>query len=106
MLLRDSLANAVKQIGCYLTLSGAELPSLNTGGYAKARKRLPEKLLQCLFEHTGVALMAEAATEKQWQGRCVKVLDGSTVVMADTAANQKDYPQHKNQQPGCGFPIA
>ena len=29
-----SLANAVKQIGCYLTLSGAELPSLNTGGYA------------------------------------------------------------------------
>ena len=34
-----------------------------------SRKRLPEKLLQYLFEHTGVALMAEAATEKQWQGR-------------------------------------
>ncbi len=26
--------------------------------------------------------------------------------MADTAANQKEYPQHQNQKLGCGFPIA
>jgi len=29
----------------------------------------------------------------------------STNPMADTAANQQAYPQQKNQQPGCGFPI-
>ena len=101
-----SLANAVKQIRSCLAVEGAEVPSLNTGGYAKARKRLPEKMLEWLFEHTGEALTAEAVAEQRWQGRCVKLLDGSTVVMADTAANQKEYPQHKNQQPGCGFPIA
>lgn len=101
-----SLANAVKQIRCCLAVEGAKVPSLNTGGYAKARKRLPEKLLQCLFEHTGESLTAEAETEQRWQGRCVKLLDGSTVVMADTAANQEEYPQHQNQKPGCGFPIA
>ena len=101
-----SLANAVKQIRSCLTVEGAEVPSLNTGGYATARKRLPEKMLEWLFEHTGETLTAEAAPEQRWQGRYVKVLDGSTVVMADTAANQKEYPQHKNQQPGCGFPIA
>ena len=26
--------------------------------------------------------------------------------MSDTALNQAEYPQHKNQAPGCGFPIA
>jgi len=39
-----SLANTVKQIRCWLAVEGAEHPSLNTGGYAKARKRLPESL--------------------------------------------------------------
>ena len=31
---------------------------------------------------------------------------GSSVVMSDTASNQKEYPQHSNQKSGCGFPIA
>ena len=26
--------------------------------------------------------------------------------MSDSAANQAEYPQHRNQTPGCGFPIA
>ena len=34
------------------------------------------------------------------------MLDGSTVVIADTTLNHKEYPQHKNQKQGCGFPIA
>lgn len=82
------------------------MPSLNTGGYAKARQRLPESVLCQLFEHTGKALCAEAGTAWLWQGRVVKILDGSNVVMADTVANQAAYPQHKNQKAGCGFPMA
>ncbi len=87
-------------------MEGIPEPSLNTGAYAKARKRLPEKVLQSLFEHTGAALSAEASPEQLWQGRPVKLLDGSNVVMADTASNQSAYPQHSNQKAGCGFPIA
>lgn len=101
-----SLANAVKQIRCWLAVEGVEKASLNTGGYAKARQRLPESLIQELFEHTGQALCAKVKPEQLWKGRHVKLLDGSSVVMADTQANQKEYPQHKNQKPGCGFPIA
>ncbi len=82
------------------------MPSLNTGGYAKARQRLPEAVLCQLFEHTGEALCAEATDACLWQGRVVKILDGSNVLMADTVANQAAYPQPKNQQAGCGFPIA
>jgi hypothetical protein len=45
---------------------------------------------------------------KDWllHGRRVVAVDGSTTTMADTPANQRAYPQHSNQKPGCGFPIA
>ena len=33
-------------------------------------------------------------------------MDGSTITMPDTPANQAAYPQMKAQKPGCGFPIA
>ncbi len=34
------------------------------------------------------------------------IVNGSTVSMPDTPANQRAYPQHSNQKRGCGFPIA
>jgi len=36
--------------------------------------------------------------------RATGASDGTTVLMSD--ANQAEYPQHSNQLPGCGFPIA
>ena len=35
-----------------------------------------------------------------------RVVDGTTVTMPDTPANQAEYPQLEVQKPGCGFPIA
>jgi hypothetical protein len=45
------------------------------------------------------------ALSNQLQGRPVKVVDGTTVQLADTRANQKRFPQNKAQKPGCGFPV-
>jgi hypothetical protein len=41
-----------------------------------------------------------------WRGRSVKLLDGTTVSMPDTVANQAVYPQSGVQKPGLGFPLA
>ncbi len=41
-----------------------------------------------------------------FHGRRVVIVDGSTVSMPDTPANQQAFPQHSNQKRGCGFPIA
>jgi hypothetical protein len=79
--------------------------STATGAYCKARQRLPLAMVQPLLRHTGVLLADEAAAAWRWQGRAVKLVDGSTVTMADTAENQARYPQPKSQQPGLGFPI-
>ena len=33
------------------------------------------------------------------------VVDGTSVQLEDTAANQEEYPQPAGQEPGCGFPV-
>jgi hypothetical protein len=48
----------------------------------------------------------DAAAKWLWHNRRVRVVDGSTITMADTPENQAEYPQLKSQKPGCGFPIA
>lgn len=40
-----------------------------------------------------------------WYGRAVKVVDGTSVSMPDTEANQREYPQPSGQKKGCGFPV-
>ena len=101
-----SCHNAVSKIIAYLTGEGVEIPSTDTSAYCQARSRLPEKLLEKLFNHTGQNLEEKVTIEHLWCGRNVKVIDGSTVSMPDTVENQKEYPQPKTQKPGCGFPIA
>ena len=45
-------------------------------------------------------------TTWRWCGRTVKSVDGTTVSMPDTPANQAEYPQSRSQAPGLGFPLA
>ena len=101
-----SLSNAVSRVIAWLSAAGAEVPSSDTGAYSKARKRLPLPVVQKLLSQTAQALQAQVSLEERWCGRRVKAYDGTTVTMSDTVANQKSYPQHSNQQPGCGFGLA
>jgi len=55
---------------------------------------------------TALGLEAKASGEQLWCGRLVLILDGSSESKPDTKVNQSAYPQHSNQAPGCGFPIA
>lgn len=41
----------------------------------------------------------------RWQNRRVRIVDGMTVTMPDTPANQAAFPQQRGQKPGLGFPI-
>jgi hypothetical protein len=101
-----SLSHTVKWLRKWLLLAGETAPASDTGGYSKARTRLPEIVLERLVGESGAALAQGVSSAHRWCGRPVKVFDGSTVLMSDSVANQKAYPQHGNQQPGCGFPSA
>src|SRR5580693_8310370 len=80
--------------------------SAETGAYCTARNDLPEEVLHELVRGTGKQIEDEAPSTWLWHGRKVRVVDGSTITMPDTPANQAAYPQQKSQKPGCGFPIA
>jgi len=73
--------------------------------YIQARQRLPQECLERVLAATAQAADQRAASKPRLQGRPVKVVDGSSVQLPDTAANQKAYPQPSGQKPGCGFPV-
>src|SRR5262249_29573539 len=80
--------------------------SADNSAYCKARNRLPQGVLQRLTRLTGRQVQEQAPAGWRWEGRTLKVVDGSTVSMPDTPANQQEYPQPDSQQPGLGFPLA
>jgi hypothetical protein len=97
---------AVARLLAWRTAQGLPSCSADTGGYCKARQRLPETLLPRLVRDTADNLQRNAPESWLFHGRAVTLADGSTLSMPDTAENQAAYPQHGNQEPGCGFPIA
>jgi len=88
------------------TAQGATQCSLSSGPYCKARSRLPLALIQRLAVSVGQRLEDLSCKNWKWRGRPVKLLDGTTVSMPDTQANQAAYPQSGEQQAGLGFPLA
>jgi hypothetical protein len=75
-----------------------------TGAYCKARAKLTEALLRRLALQVGTAVERQAPEAWRWHGRRVFLADGFEVSMPDTPANQREYPQLRNQKPGLGFP--
>lgn len=86
--------------------NGLKPCSTHTGGYCKARQRLPLDMIRSLTRETGQQIARQAPANWLWLGRPVKLVDGTTVTMPDTPMNQADYPQQSTQKPGLGFPIA
>ena len=85
---------------------GVQQCSLNTGPYCRARQRLSLELIVQLQRQVGLRLEQGQPRAWRWRGRSVKLLDGTTVSMPDTPANQCVYPQNREQKPGLGFPLA
>lgn len=99
---RNAVAGAVLE-----QITNDEKPaSINTGPYSKARKRLPTETLYELVCETGKSAALKVPEAWSWHSRTVKLVDGTTVTMADTNENQEEFPQHGNQKEGAGFPIA
>jgi len=101
-----SCVAAVARVLALSAMRSRPLPSANTGAYCKARAKLPETFLRRLTVLVGTELDDGAPPSWRWKQRHRTLLvDGTTVTLADTAANQQTYPQVKSQKAGLGFPI-
>ncbi len=105
-----SCQDAVAGLLAWRLARGQKPCSSQTGAYCTARgaarAKLPEAACRQLMRDTGRLAQHELPTDWLWQGRRVLDVDGSTLTMADTRANQAAYPQQASQAPGCGFPLA
>jgi hypothetical protein len=101
-----SMRNTVARVVSWVGGSGLKPPSSDTGAYSKARQRLPIEVIEQLFLAIAQTLQSQGTAEKRWCGRRVQAYDGTSVLMMDTPENQAQFPQHSNQKPGCGQPLA
>jgi hypothetical protein len=101
----SSLSKAVSLIQSWCDEAGLPRPSEDTGGYSKGRGRLKIEFLRAVQARINAHLDARIRVEDTYQGHVVKSIDGSSLELDDTEANQLAYPQASSQKPGCGFPI-
>jgi hypothetical protein len=102
---RTACREVVRQVQALACLQGKGSVDESASAYIQARQRLPQACLERVLAATAQAAERRAAPSPRLQGRPVKVVDGSSVQVPDTAANQKEYPQPSGQKPGCGFPV-
>ena len=100
-----SCQQVVNQAAIQRLVIGLPTCSTHTGGYCRAWQRLPLEMVAGLTRHLGRQLDQRLPEKWRWQGRRVRLVDGTTVTMPDTAANQAVYPQQGGQKAGLGFPI-
>jgi hypothetical protein len=103
--LRSCLA-AVARIGVMLVAFERPCCAQNSGPYCRARCRLPSAIFEELTLDVASRCEAQVPTDWLWNRRHVKLVDGTSVTMADTEENQEAFPQQSCQKKGLGFPIA
>lgn len=100
-----SCQNIVNEAAIQRLQGGLPPCSTHTGAYCKARQRLPVDMVSTLVRHTGKLISTGSHATWLWNGSRVRLVDGATVTLPDTAANQATYPRQGGQKPGLGFPI-
>ncbi len=95
----------VRKVQALAAARSMPVPSSSTSAYCQARGKLDPTELEKILAHTADELQQQGRS-RWWKDRRVVVVDGTGVSMADTPANQQDWPQPNSQKPGCGFPQA
>ena len=95
----------IRKFQSYASIKGVKIPSSSTASYCTARRKLDERTLSEIFEHTASRLN-KIPNAGLLNNRRVIVVDGTGVSMPDTPESQKVWPQWSSQKPGCGFPTA
>lgn len=95
----------VRQVQALSALHGGATVDEATSAYCQARARLPQSVLETALSASARTAARRAPALPLLGGRTLKAVDGSCLRLADTPANQKQFPQPANQKPGGGFPV-
>ena len=76
-----SCQKVVNDVALSRVAMGLTPTSIATGGYCKARQRLPVSLISNLVHKTAQLVDERTPTQWRWQGKSVRLIDGTTVTM-------------------------
>lgn len=100
-----SCNKALSLIQAWHRVLGLAVPSGDTSAFCRARGRISDDFLLAVDERVRGTLARRVQPSGLWRGHLLKAIDGTSVTLMDTPANQASYPQHSSQKVGCGFPI-
>lgn len=100
-----SCSKAVSMVQTWCAQAGRPIPCSATGAYCQARQRLGLEFLQGTAQHILASMQRRITDKDRWRGLELKAIDGTSVKLMDTEANQLEYPQPSTQKTGCGFPV-
>jgi hypothetical protein len=100
-----SCSGAVTVFISSLVKMGRQFPSSCTSNFCTNRAKLAMKAIQNLLELVYEKLHQKVSPENRWHGHDVFYVDGATVSLDDTPANQAPFPQSSSQKEGLGFPL-
>jgi hypothetical protein len=98
ILANGSCRSGVASVQTLQSKLGEALCSSSDAAFCRARVRFPIRALIAIHRHL-VAALSPARVPRTF------VVDGTTVSMPDTEANQACWPQSGSQKEGLGFPI-
>lgn len=100
-----SCGKALGLIQSWYQAAGLGAPTGGTSGYCMARTRMCDDFLSSISRRIATSLAQRIRPQDRWHDLILKAIDGSSVQLMDTEANQKAYPQPSSQNQGCGFPV-
>jgi putative transposase len=80
------------------------MPATDTAAYCRARARLPCAALRRLATQLGQQLQERVGPDGLWCDRPIKMIDGSTSTVPDSAANQQAFPPRRGRR-GLSYPL-
>jgi hypothetical protein len=101
---RTSCRAVVRHVQAFCETGGRRIDE-NSSAYCQARQRLPVACIQHALEESARAADSLVPQGVPGWSRPVKVVDGTSVQLADTGKNRARYPYASGQKPGCGFPV-
>ena len=101
-----SCRRSVNEFAIMRYKKGQRACSSGTSSYCKAKTRLPIPYFSLIAKRCGLFLSENSASDWKWKHGDTKVVDGTTLTMADTKANADYFGLHTNQKNAVGFPCA
>jgi len=105
-LLSDESCDAAVAVAiAYCTELAIKPPGIDTGGYVRARNKVPCGVFSDLARHVARELDAKAPPHWKPFGRPAWVVDGTTFTLPATPENLDKFQCHPNQHPDVGMPL-